>query len=242
MSPLRPHCLARDRLRLWVPGISRSLLDHAGSPVTISENDLDRILTVIAHSHAPSTRESYGSGLLVFYVFCDSRNVPESQHCPASSILILAFIASCAGLYSGKTLKNYLYSMRAWHLLHGQAWRVEQDQISLALEGGKHLAPAASTRPKWEPFTMSLIIRLHSALDLSTSLHAAVYACLTTSFFTLARTGKFTVPSLRSFNPLVHVRVSDMRDETDCNGFRVTIVETTILRGTNDAPDCIYKC
>lgn len=222
-SPLRPHCLARDRLRLWIPGISRSRLDHTGSPVAVSDSDLDRILTVIAHSHAPSTRESYGSGLLAFHVFCDSRQVPEPQRCPASSILILAFIAACAGMYSGKTLENYLYSVRAWHLLHGQAWCVEQDQVSLALEGGKRLAPAASTRQKRAPFTESLIIRLRSALDLSLPLHAAVYACLTTSFFTLARTGEFTIPSLRSFDPLAHIRVCDMRNETDRNGFRVTV-------------------
>lgn len=198
-------------------------MDHTGAVVAISEDDLDRILVVIAHSHAPSTRETYGSGLLVFHVFCDSRNVAEIQRCPAPSLLILAFIASCAGMYSGKTLENYLYSVRAWHLLHGQPWLVNHDQVSLALEGSKRLAPATSTRQKRTPFTVDLIKDLRSMLDLATPLHAAVYACLTTSFFTIARTGEFTVPTLRGFDPSVHVKVGDMRNEKDRNGFEVTV-------------------
>lgn len=123
-SQLRPHCLARERLLLWVPGVVRSCLDHTGAQVAVTDSDLDRILVVIAHSHAPSTRETYGSGLLVFHVFCDEQNIPEHQRCPASSVVVLAFIASCAGMYSGKTLENYLYGIRAWHLLHGQEWLV----------------------------------------------------------------------------------------------------------------------
>lgn len=122
ISALRPYCLTHEYLRLWMPASSRSRLDNAGCPISISENDLDRIITVISHSHAPSTQETYGSGLLVFHVFCDSRRVPEEQMCLVSSVLLLAFITSCMGLYSRKTLANYFYRIRAWHLLHGQLW------------------------------------------------------------------------------------------------------------------------
>lgn len=126
-------------------------------------------------------------------------------------------------MYSGRTLENYLHSVRAWHLLHGQDWIVNRDQISLALEGAKRLAPLASTRPKRAPFTIQLICKLHAALDLTAPLDAAVYACLTTSFFTIARTGEFTVPSLQSFDARVHVKVSDIKGDVDRNGLEVTI-------------------
>lgn len=53
-------------------------------------------------------------------------------------------------------------------------------------------------------------------------LHAVVYACLTTSFFTIARTGEFMVSPLLSFDSLCHMKVSDMHNETDRNGFAVT--------------------
>ncbi|KAG2338446.1 hypothetical protein BDR05DRAFT_978178 [Suillus weaverae] len=197
-SALRPHCLVRD--------LSRSRLDHTGSEVVISKSDLDRILTVIAHSHAPSTRETYGSGLLVFHVFCNSRGILEAQCCLASSILILAFIASCMGMYSGKMLENYLYSVHTWHLLHSQPWLAHHNQVLSVLEGGKHLAPPTSTRPKCATFTVELLSNLHAAFDLTTLLHAT-----------------FTVLSLQCFDPAIHVKVSDMRVETDKNGFDVTV-------------------
>lgn len=187
------------------------------------DSDIDRIITVLAHSHAPSTRETYGSGLLIFHVFCDTRAIPEVQRCPASPVLILAFIAACSGLYSGKTLENYFYAVRAWHLLHGQPWLANHDQCTLVLTGGKHLAPESSKRPKRAPFTVDILTAVRSKLDLSTPLHAAVYACLTTSFYTIARIGEFTIPSLHSFDPQIHVKVSDLCFDTDCHGFRVAI-------------------
>ncbi|KAG1844095.1 hypothetical protein C8R48DRAFT_618279 [Suillus tomentosus] len=215
-STLCPHCLAQDHLHLWTPLTSRSRLDHAGSIGALSDCDIDRIFAVLAHSHTISTHECYSSGLLVFHVFCDSRHIPEEQCCPVLSILLPAFVASCAGLYSGRTLENYFYGIRAWHLLHGMPWLADQSQVALALEGMKHLAPPSSSHPKRAPLTIQLLI------DLSMALHAAVFACLTTSFFTIVRTGEFTVSSLSSFDPLRHVKVSDMRCETDRHGFEVT--------------------
>ncbi|KAG2338396.1 hypothetical protein BDR05DRAFT_978145 [Suillus weaverae] len=189
----------------------------------LTTHDIDRILDVLGHVHTPSTRETYGSGLLVFHVFCDARTIPEAQHCPASSVLILAFIAACSGLYSGKTLANYFYAVQAWHMLHGQPWLANHDQCTLALGGGKRLQPVTSKWLKTAPFTVDIFIAIHSTLDLSTPLHAAMYTCLTMSFYTIARIGEFTVPSLLSFDPQRHVTVSNLRYDTDCHGFRVAI-------------------
>jgi hypothetical protein len=72
VSPLSPHCLARDQLRFWVPMAKCSHIDSTDTPIPISDEDLDRILAVISHSHAVGTRETYGSGLLVYHVFCDT--------------------------------------------------------------------------------------------------------------------------------------------------------------------------
>lgn len=225
VSPLRPHCLARDRLRFWVPAAQRSRIDSTGTPIPISDDDLDRILAVISHSHAMGTRETYGSGLLVYHVFCDTRGVAEEQRCPAPPVLLLAFISACAGLYSGATLDNYFYAVRAWHLIHGAPWLINTAESSLALTGAARLAPPSSKRPKRVPFTVDLIAKIHSALDMSLPLHAAVFACLTTAFFTIARTGEFTVPSLTAFraSPSSYVTVGDIRYDEDRNGFKVVV-------------------
>ncbi|KAG2740017.1 hypothetical protein P692DRAFT_201842554 [Suillus brevipes Sb2] len=53
---------------------------------------------------------------------------------------------------------------------------------------------------------------------------AAVFACLTTSFFTIARTGGFTVPSLTSFrnDPSTHVKIRDIRYDQDRNSCKTS--------------------
>ncbi len=115
-SLIRPHVLARDRLYAWKPVISCGN-NRENAPVSISNADLQRIEAVIGESWSESTRQSYGSGILAFHVFCDSRNIPEEQRAPAHPILIAAFLANMAGVYSGKTLHNYLAAVRAWHIL-----------------------------------------------------------------------------------------------------------------------------
>ncbi|KAF8812882.1 hypothetical protein BYT27DRAFT_7220759 [Phlegmacium glaucopus] len=175
VSELRPHCSACDQLR------STLLADGLGLEIT--DADLDRLVNVINTSWQPTTREMYGAGLLVFHVFCDQRAVPEPLRCPADPLLMLTFIASCAGSYSGKTLANYFYAVRAWHTLHGAPWRMNAAEMKAALDADK--------------------------LDLSKPLDAAVYACLTTTFYSAARLGEFTVASLKAFDPRLHIKVSD---------------------------------
>lgn len=223
VSPFCPHCLAHDRLRLWVPTTAFSRLDHVGLPVPVSDDNLDHILAVVSHAHMAGTRETYGSGLLVYHVFCDVRGITKEQQCPASPLLLLAFISACAGLYVGTTLENYFYAIHTWHLIHGIPWCANQAEHSLALAGAACLAPPASKCPKCAPFTVQLLSDLCSVMDLLQPLQVAVFACLTTSFFTIARTGEFMVPSLTSFNPHIHVKVSDIRHDEDCNDFKVVV-------------------
>jgi hypothetical protein len=94
---------------------------------------MTRIQDVICHAWAESTHESYGSGLLVYHVYCDSRLIPEPERAPASSTLISAFIAFAAGSYSGKTIANYIFGVRAWHILHGLEWSLDDMQIDAQL-------------------------------------------------------------------------------------------------------------
>ncbi|KDQ55579.1 hypothetical protein JAAARDRAFT_85458, partial [Jaapia argillacea MUCL 33604] len=220
--PLRPHCLAQDRLRLWIPFASRVAEDMFG-PLNISDEDLDRVLAVINVSWASGTWETYGSGLLIFHVFCDLREISEAQRYPASSVLMLTFISSCAGSYSGKTLTNYFFAICAWHTLHGQPWNMNAAEMKAVLDGASILAPPTSKRPKREPFTPKLIASIRTQLDLSNPLDAAVYACLTTTFWSAARVGEFTLPNLKAFNPRLHVKRSDVREGEDRHGLQVTV-------------------
>ncbi|KAG2036468.1 hypothetical protein BDR03DRAFT_865976, partial [Suillus americanus] len=74
----------------------------------------------------------------------------------------------------------------------------------------------------------------------STPLHAAVYACLTTSFFTLACTREFTIPSLTSFDPQMHVKVSDLCFEVDWHGFKVTVFRLPCTKSSHTGQDVYW--
>jgi len=156
-SHLRPHCLARDRLRLWVPvgGSTRQLASTTGDSNTheVSDEQLNRILEVMGSAWAQSTKETYGAGLLVFHVYCDLMLIEENKRCPVSSNLLLEFLSSCAGAYSGSAIANYAAGIKAWHLLHSRLWLVCPNELKAMLEGANVLAPSTSKRPKRRPFT-----------------------------------------------------------------------------------------
>jgi integrase len=100
---------------------------------------------------------------------------------------------------------------------------MDDAQVKAALGGAATLAPPTSKRPKRAPFTIALIERILTKLDPSNPLDAAVAAALTTMFFTVARVGEFTVPSVERFNPAIHVKRSDVRPEEDRHGLQVTV-------------------
>ena len=77
----------------------------------MSDSDLERVLDVINVSWATGTGDAYEAGLLVYHVFCDSHNMPEEERGPASPILVIAFISSCAGSYAGSTLASYIFAI-----------------------------------------------------------------------------------------------------------------------------------
>ena len=199
--------------------------------------DLNRILSVINVSWVQGTRETYGMGLLVYHMFCNTRSIPDLQRCPATPLLVMTFISSCAGSYSGFTLANYVFGIRAWHILHGQPWSMDDNQVKAALDGTTNLAPPSSKRPKREPFTLMLIEMLFSKLDPTDLLEAAVRACLATSFFTLVWTGEFTVSALDSFDLAADIKHSDIRSATDRNGHHVTVFKIPCTKCSKDSED-----
>ncbi|KAG2756027.1 hypothetical protein P692DRAFT_201599116, partial [Suillus brevipes Sb2] len=147
-SSLRPQCPARERLYLWTPTTSRSPKDAQGNRLPLSQAEVEKIRDTMVHAFADSTRETYGSGLLVFHVFCDSKSIPEDQRAPASRILISSFITEMAGHYSGKTVSNYVHGIRTWHILHGVPWSLGGDiEIDTLFKAAISLTPSSSKKP-----------------------------------------------------------------------------------------------
>ncbi|KAF8797483.1 hypothetical protein BYT27DRAFT_7018258, partial [Phlegmacium glaucopus] len=227
-SPLRPHCLARDRLRLWKPAPSVHSR-HSNA----QQEDIDHIFDVMSNAWADSTRESYSAGILVYHVHCDKRAVPEESRAPTSQPIITSFIASLAGSYSGSTISNYVHGIRAWHILHGMEWRLNSLEMDALLKGADRLTPPSSKRKKRLPYTPEFISTLRQHLSLDDPFDAAVFACLTTCFYAAARVGEFVVPRLDAFSPSRHITTANLRIERNSDGLEVTILH---LPHTKAAP------
>ena len=218
-SPLRPHCPANQRLRLWRP-----LAPRAQRASQYSEEDLERIEAVMARAWEVDTHATYASGLLNFMVFCDMRGVPEAERAPASHVLLLSFVSTLAAAYSGSAISNYLYGVRAWHILHGIPWRIERIEMDTMLKAAEKMTPPSSRRKKRRPYTIDFILAIRQRLDLQKPLDASIFACLSTCFFATGRVGEFTVPKLDGFNPEAHVSKAGVSYDQSRDGQRVTVL------------------
>ena len=147
-------------------------------------------------SWAKGTREGYGARLLVYHIFCDSCNIVEDNRAPTSPLLITTFISSCAWAYAGSTLVNYVFTVWAWHVLHGLTWSMDDTQVKAALMGAAILAPPTSKCPKRVPITVGLMEHIFGRLDLTDPLDVAVAGCFSTIFYSVAHTGEFTLTPL----------------------------------------------
>ncbi|KIK91144.1 hypothetical protein PAXRUDRAFT_150157, partial [Paxillus rubicundulus Ve08.2h10] len=216
-----PTCTARDHLQRWLHALTTVCNPHE-NPTTLQESDMTRIKDIIAHAWAESTKESYGSGLLVFHIFCDAKSIPDHNCAPTSTQLISFFISSLTGQYSGSTIANYLQDVHTWHIMHHLDWSHNDTEIEALLKDTVTLAPTSSKHKLQEPYTISALEMMHSNLNLADPAKAAVFACLTTTFWCTARVGEFTVPCLDAFNPSLHVKPSNVTHKKDQQGLMVT--------------------
>ncbi|KIN98031.1 hypothetical protein M404DRAFT_102032, partial [Pisolithus tinctorius Marx 270] len=166
---------------------------------------VDRITSMIGASWTNSTKELYGTSLLVFHVFCNLNNIPDESRCPISSNTLATFLASCASAHSGSTLANYAARIKAWHIVHGCSWDINEAEYKVILEGATRLAPNTSRCPQRDPFTVDILTVFHSLFDHNDPCDTAIFTCLVVSFYCVARLGEFTVPTIQSFNPAKHI-------------------------------------
>ncbi|KAF6749410.1 hypothetical protein DFP72DRAFT_818908 [Ephemerocybe angulata] len=198
-SVLRPACPCEERFWRWTPARRES--EAAPSMDTVK---------LLCSGYATSTLSTYSSGVAALHTFCDMRvpRVPELERAPLSESLLLEFIAACAGQYSGSTVANYVFGIEAWHNVHRVPWRIPKAVVSLALRAANNLAPPPNApRPPVTIETMSAVL---AHLDLSLPLDAAVWACMTTTYWSISRLGEFVLKSAAAVKEGHHVKRCDM--------------------------------
>jgi hypothetical protein len=78
---------------------------------------------------------------------------------------------------------------------------------------------------KKDPWTIAYLDKICRALRPDVPKDAAILACLTTAFWGAARLGEVTIPKLDSFNPLLHVKASDVEfGVRDRNNLEETVI------------------
>ncbi|KAJ3761381.1 hypothetical protein EV360DRAFT_80294 [Lentinula raphanica] len=145
-----------------------------------------------------------------------------------------------AGTYAGASVKNYVYGVRAWHIIHGVEWQIDRDALDTMISGAERLQPERARRKKRQPFTIEYITKIMEDLDPSSHFDAACRGCLTTAFYCAARVGELTVPNLRDFSPQKHVTPQHLRAGSDRNGFHCQIIHIPSTKSSPLEGEDIY--
>ena len=151
-----------------------------------------------------------------------------------------SFIATLAGIYGATTITNYVSAVKAWHIIHGAAWNVGGLEVDSIIKGAKAMAPRSSTKEKREPMTVEYIEKLRPTFSDTVPLDVAVFACLTSAFWSTARVGELTVKNLSAFNPKVHVKRSDLGESVDRKGLRTTTIDVPETKSSRLEGERLY--
>lgn len=201
-NPSYPPVAAQDRLFCWTSDWAQ---DHNSDTFSNLPPPLAYLaLDSLRSSLAPSTCSTYAAGLLRFVQFCDTWKIPDADRMPASHALLCAFIGTHKGSVNGKTVKNWLSGLKAWHDVHDAPWHgdhrwVQMARVTANKEGTSHCRPARA------PVSLEHLAALRRAINPTNSFHAAVWAAAECGTFGCRRLGEVTVPSVKGFDPRYHV-------------------------------------
>ena len=128
--------------------------------------------------------------------------------------IIASFAAALVGHYAQSTIINYLAAIRAWHIIHGLHFETDKPTMDSILRAAQTLAPLSSKQSKCPPLQTATITSIKASLDMSTPSDAAIFACLTMTFWCAARLGEFTVKRYDNFNPSKNITRAHMQIRT----------------------------
>jgi len=161
----------------------------------------------------------------MFHIFCDHKGIEEEHRAPVNPIVFSSFISTLAGTYGGSTIRNYVYGVRAWHIIHGVKWKINEDEVESLLRASNKISPKEARQKEKQPWTVDYLENICKHLDTNDPKDAAIHACLTTAFWGTARLGEVTVSKLDGFNPEIHVKVSDVQHGVrDRNNLEETVI------------------
>ena len=91
------------------------------------------------------------------------------------------------------------------------------------LKGAAKLSPPTTKQDKHKPVTTQMMSLIKDKLNQIDPFDAVFFTCLTTTFYTAAQVGKFTLQRLNAFNPAEHITHGSVHDDTDHNGLHTKV-------------------
>lgn len=121
---------------------------------------------------------------------------------PTSEDVLCLYAASMAGTLSGGAVGNKLSGLRSWQIQQDMPWPASL-QLKHTVRGIKNLRPPESFQQERPPVSVEMMECLKSNLDLSSPLHACIWAVATTTLWGQIRLGEFLPPQERNFDTTV---------------------------------------
>ena len=115
----------------------------------------------------------------------------------------------CRGRQFSNTIKTWIASIHAWHIVNHAPWHGDDDWVSMCHTAAKH----DGTRFHHHlcaPVSVEHLLILWRSLDLLNSFHSTVWAMALSSFFSCHCLGEMTVPSATKFNLKYHALASSL--------------------------------
>ena len=160
---------------------------------------------------APSTRRSYASAQAQFISFCAQLGKVHASGspCPADEWTLCLFATFLANRIQHSSIKVYLSGVRALHIEQGFSDPLANClRLQRVVRGIKRCQGSSSSSRL--PITDDLMLLIWRSLDLHLSDHLMFWAACTLGYFGFLRASEFTVPSLASFSPSLHLGVQDI--------------------------------
>ncbi|KAJ3563610.1 hypothetical protein NP233_g8831 [Leucocoprinus birnbaumii] len=231
---LRPPVIAAQRLIFWKTpfSIAKETELRSNLPAQVVESARQAVVMGLA----PNTLLVYGAGILRFTQYCDLLGISEENRMPCSISLISSFATKAAGFYSGKTVLSWLSGIRCWHVINQAPWHGDDPLVKLA-RSAAFKKGTSFQRPKRPPVTIAHLRALGDSLDVSTPLHAAIWAVALVTFFGCRRLGETVVSGKGKFSPSFHVTrkafpvVKPIRDGRFSASFQIPWTKTTKHNG-----------
>ena len=191
------------------------------SALLFPRTPLSKQKQLLLHSFASSTKATYGTGLLKFHIYCDTSQIPEIHRTPCITALLAGFITILSGQHSKTTIANFIAAVKAWNLVNSLPHDIDNATIHKLLRGPGRIQPLPLHRQ--QPITTHMIQRILVNLDISKHEQAGGDGCLTTVLWTCARLGEFTTPTIKAFDPRIHVTVNSISFQQDRYSNKVTV-------------------